>query len=60
MAVRLRTALLMLAAVFAMHGVPCAAAADSGGSAGTTSHVGSVVMTELTPAHARSATVVTR
>lgn len=33
MGARLWTALLMLAAVFAMHGVQCTAAADSPGSA---------------------------
>jgi hypothetical protein len=61
MAARLWTALLMLTAVFAMHGVQCTAAADGAGSAATTAHVattahaGSVAMTELTPGHARPA-----
>jgi hypothetical protein len=61
MAARLWTALLMLAAVFAMHGMQCTAAADSAGSAATTAHVtttahvGSVAMTALTPGHARPA-----
>jgi hypothetical protein len=55
MAARLWTALLMLAAVFAMHGVQCTAAADTAGTAGTTAHVGSVAMTALSPGHAHAA-----
>ena len=47
MAARLWTALLMLTAVFAMHGLQCTAAADGAGSAATTAHV-------ATPAHAGS------
>ncbi|WP_138733824.1 DUF6153 family protein [Modestobacter excelsi] len=58
MAARLWTALLMLAAVFAMHGVQCAGAADSATSAATTVHVvtpahsGSSAMTALAPGQA--------
>jgi hypothetical protein len=61
MAARLWTALLMLAAVFAVHGVQCTAAADGAGSAVTTAHVattahdGSVDMTAPTSGHARPA-----
>jgi hypothetical protein len=60
MAARLWTALLMLTAVFAMHGMQCTAAADRAGSApttahATTAHVGSVAMTALAPGHARPA-----
>jgi hypothetical protein len=61
MAVRLWTALLMLAAVFSMRGVQCTAAADSADPAATTAHlataahVGSVATTPLIPGHARPA-----
>jgi hypothetical protein len=58
MAARLWTALLMLTAVFAMHGVQCVGAADSAEPAATTAHVattahgGSVEMIALSPGRA--------
>jgi hypothetical protein len=58
MAARLWTALLMLAAVFAMHGLQCAGAPDSADPAATaahsatTTHGGSVAMIALTPGRA--------
>ena len=61
MAARLWTALLMLTAVFAVHGVQCTSAADGAGSAATTTHVAttahadSVAMTTLTAGQARTA-----
>jgi hypothetical protein len=61
MAARLWTALLMLTAVFAMHGVQCAGAADSASSAATTAHVltaahsSSFAMSALAPGEALSA-----
>jgi hypothetical protein len=61
MAARLWTALLLLTAVFAMHGMQCTSAADGAGSAATTAHVattahaGSVTMPALTAGQARSA-----
>jgi peptidoglycan/LPS O-acetylase OafA/YrhL len=60
MAARLWTALLMLTAVFAMHGVQCTSAADGAGSATTTAHVatrahtGPVAMTALTAGQTRT------
>ena len=61
MVARLWTALLMLTAVFAMHGLQCTSAADGAGSAATTAHVattahaGPVAMTALTAGQARTA-----
>jgi uncharacterized protein DUF6153 len=61
MAARLWTALLLLTAVFAMHGVQCTSAADGAGSAATTAHVattahaGSVAMPARTAGQARTA-----
>jgi hypothetical protein len=56
MAARLWTALLVLAAVFAMHGVQCTTAADSAAHAATPAgHAAdavSLAMTVLTPGHA--------
>jgi hypothetical protein len=56
MAARLWTALLVLAAVFAMHGVQCTTAADGAGHAaipaGRAADAVSLAMTGLTPGHA--------
>ena len=54
MAARLSTALLMLAAVFAMHGLQCTTAADGAGheaTAGHAEHALSLAMTAVTPGH---------
>jgi hypothetical protein len=54
MAARQWTALLVLAAVFAMHGVQCAAAADGGYAATPAADAFSLARTALTPGHAHA------